>query len=343
MRLLDQVRHVIRKKHYSIRTEQAYTDWIKRFILFHGKKHPKDMGESEISQYISFLAVKKNVAASTQNQALNAIVFLYKQVLKRELGDFGSMERAKRPKRLPTVLTKNEADLVLTVMSGTNALMAKLLYGCGLRLMECLRLRVKDIEFEGNQVMVRDGKGQKDRVTMLPTQLKPQLIEHLKKVRIIHEQDLKHGFGEVYLPYALSRKYPNAAKEWCWQYVFPSKKISKDPRSGKCQRHHAHETALQRAVRNAARSFGISKPVSPHTFRHCFATHLLEAGYDIRTVQELMGHSDIRTTMIYTHVLNKGGMAVKSPLDMASGSDFSPIINRQSLTRLTHDAYAYKN
>ena len=197
MRLLDQVRHVIRKKHYSIRTEQAYTDWIKRFILFHGKRHPKDMGEKEISQYISYLAVKRNVAASTQNQALNAIVFLYKQVLKRELGDFGSMERAKRPKRLPTVLTKNEADLVLTVMSGTNALMTKLLYGCGLRLMECLRLRVKDIEFEGNQVTVRDGKGHKDRVTMLPIQLKPQLIEHLKRVRIIHEEDLKRGFGKA--------------------------------------------------------------------------------------------------------------------------------------------------
>jgi len=340
MRLLDQVRHVIRKRHYSIRTEQAYTDWIKRFILFHGKKHPKDMGESEISQYISYLAVKRNVAASTQNQALNAIVFLYKQVLKRELGDFGSMERAKRPKRLPNVLTKNEADLVLTVMSGKNALMAKLLYGCGLRLMECLRLRVKDIEFEGNQVTVRDGKGHKDRVTMLPIQLKPQLIEHLRRVRIIHEEDLKHGFGEVYLPYALSRKYPNAAKEWCWQYVFPSKKMSKDPRSGKCRRHHAYETALQRAVRNAAISVGILKPVSPHTFRHCFATHLLEAGYDIRTVQDLLGHKDVSTTMIYTHVLNKGGMGVKSPLDMASRSDFPPVIHRQSLT---HEVFVYKN
>ena len=249
MRLLDQVRQVIRKKHYSIRTEQAYADWIKRFILFHGKKHPKDMGEAEISQYISYLAVKKNVAASTQNQALNAIVFLYKQVLKRELGDFGRMERAKRPKRLPTVLTKDEANLVLTVMSETNALMAKLLYGCGLRLMECLRLRVKDVEFDRNQVTVRDGKGHKDRITMLPRQLKNQLIEHLKKVRIIHEEDLKRGFGEVYLPYALSRKYPNAAKEWYWQYVFPSRKISRDPRSGKHRRHHASESALQRAVR----------------------------------------------------------------------------------------------
>jgi len=226
------------------------------------------MGENEISQYISYLAVKKNVSASTQNQALNAVVFLYKQVLNRDLGDFGNMQRAKRPKNLPTVLTKNETNLVLTVMSGTNALMAKLLYGCGLRLMECFRLRIKDIEFNINQVTVRDGKGHKDRVTMLPRQLKQCLTEHLGRVRIIHEEDLKHGLGEVYLPYALSRKYPYAAKEWYWQYVFPSKKISRDPRSGKYRRHHANETALQRAVRNAAKFVGILKPVSPHTFRH---------------------------------------------------------------------------
>jgi len=322
MKLLDQVRHVIRKKHYSIRTEQAYINWIKRFILFNDKRHPKDMGEREISQYISHLAVKRNVSASTQNQALNAVVFLYKQVLNRDLGDFGNMQRAKRPKKLPTILTKDEANLVLTVMSGTHALMAKLLYGCGLRLMECLRLRVKDIEFNINQVTVRDGKGHKDRVTMLPRQLKQRLTEHLGRVGIIHEEDLKRGLGEVYLPYALSRKYPNAAKEWYWQYVFPSKKISRDPRSGKYRRHHANETALQRAVRNAARSVGISKPVSPHTFRHCFATHLLEAGYDIRTVQDLLGHSDVSTTMIYTHVLNKGGMGVKSPLDMIEQGEF---------------------
>ena len=340
MKLLDKVRHVIRKKHYSIRTEQAYADWIKRFILFHGKRHPKDMGEAEISQYISYLAVKKNVAASTQNQALNAIVFLYKQVLNRDLGDFGSMERAKRPKRLPTVLTKDEANLVLKVMSGTNALMTKLLYGCGLRLMECLRLRVKDIEFDRNQVTVRDGKGHKDRITMLPNQLKIQLLEHLEKVRIIHEEDLKRGFGEVYLPYALSRKYPNAAKEWCWQYVFPSKRISKDPRSGKYGRHHANETALQKAVRKAARTVSVSKPVSPHAFRHSFATHLIEAGYDIRTVQELLGHKDVSTTMIYTHVLNKGGMGVKSPLDMISRSDIQSEIRKQSLN---YEIYAYKN
>ena len=340
MRLLDQVRHVIRKKHYSIRTEQAYTDWIKKFILFHGKKHPKDMGETEISQYISFLAVKKNVAASTQNQALNALVFLYKQILNRELGDFGSMQRAKRSKTLPVILTRDETDRVLAAMSGTSALMAKLLYGCGLRLMECLRLRVKDVEFDSNQVTVRDGKGHKDRVTMLPRQLKPQLIEHLRRVRIIHEEDLKRGFGEVYLPNALSRKYPNAAREWYWQYVFPSAKMSKDPRSGKCGRHHAYETALQRAVRKAARSAGISKPVSPHVLRHCFATHLIEAGYDIRTVQDLLGHKDVSTTMIYTHVLNKGGMGVKSPLDMVHRTDYPPVLNRQGLA---HEVYVYKN
>lgn len=328
MKLLDQVRHVIRKKHYSIRTEQAYTGWIKRFILFHGKRHPKDMGEKELSEFISYLAVKKNVAASTQNQALNAIVFLYKQVLNRELGDFGSMQRAKRPKRLPVMLTQDETDRVLTVMSGTNAIMAKLLYGSGLRLMECLRLRVKDIEFDRNQVTVRDGKGHKDRITMLPAQIKPQLTEHLRRIRILHAQDLKRGFGEVYLPHALSRKYPNAAKEWHWQYVFPSKKISRDPRSGKWRRHHASEVALQRAVRKAATSAGIPKPVSPHTFRHSFATHLIEAGYDIRTVQELLGHKDVSTTMIYTHVLNKGGMGVKSPLDMAGRSDVFPMADK---------------
>ncbi len=341
MKLLDQVRQVIRKKHYSYRTEQTYVAWIKRFILFHGKKHPKDMGEKEISTYISHLAVNRNVAASTQNQALNAIVFLYKQVLNRKLGDFGPMERAKRPKRLPSVLTRKEADLVLTVMSGKYALMAKLLYGCGLRLMECLRLRVKDIEFGSNQVIVRNGKGQKDRVTMLPEQLKKPLTEHLKGVRVIHEKDLKNGFGEVYLPFALSRKYPNAAKEWYWQFVFPSTRISKDPRSGTSRRHHAYETTLQRAVRNAARSVGIPKPVSPHTFRHSFATHLLEAGYDIRTVQELLGHKDVSTTMIYTHVLNKGGMGVKSPLDMPGNvSDLPFVMNPQHVACGRSNVYA---
>src|SRR3989304_3366115 len=315
MKLLDQVREVIRKKHYSIRTEQAYVDWIKRYILFHQKRHPKDMGENEIARFISFLAMEKKVAASTQNQALNAIVFLYKQVLHIELGDFGHTERAKNPERLPTVMTKTEVGQVLASMSGVHQLMAKLLYGCGLRLMECVRLRVKEIDFGQNQVIIREGKGMKDRSTMLPAQLKPALLEHLERVRIIHEQDIKDGLGEVYLPFALARKYLDAAREWGWQYVFPSERISKDPRSDKMRRHHIDESGLQRAVQKAVRRAGLAKPASPHTFRHSFATHLLEAGYDIRTVQELLGHKDVSTTMIYTHVINKGGMGVQSPLD----------------------------
>jgi integron integrase len=315
MRLLDQVRDVIRKKHYSIRTEQAYVQWIKRFIIFHNKRHPKDMGEKELSQFISHLATNERVASSTQNQALNAIVFLYKQVLRIQLDEFGHMERAKKPEKLPTVMSKSEVRLVLAAMSGTYRLMAKLLYGCGLRLMECVRLRVKDIDFDRDQIIVRDGKGMKDRTTMLPEQLKSLLSDQLGRIKIIHEQDLKNGFGEVYLPFALGKKYPNAAKELGWQYVFPSEKISKDPRSGKMRRHHVDESGLQKAVRNAARKAGLLKPVSPHTFRHSFATHLLEDGYDIRTVQELLGHKDVSTTMIYTHVINKGGMGVKSPLD----------------------------
>jgi integron integrase len=315
MRLLDQVREVIRKKHYSIRTEQAYVQWIRRFILFHGKRHPKDMGEREISQYISDLATHGKVAASTQNQALNALVFLYKHVLRMELGDFGHMERAKRPKRLPTVLSKEEVARVLTAISGTYGLMAKIIYGCGLRLMECVRLRVKDVDFQRNQITVRDGKGMKDRKTMLPGQLEPFLLEHLSGVKIIHEHDLQKGLGEVYLPFALERKYPKAAREWGWQYLFPSKRLAVDPRSGKMRRHHLNESGLQKAVRAAGRTASISKPVSPHTLRHSFATHLLESGYDIRTVQELLGHKDVSTTMIYTHVIGKGGMGVQSPFD----------------------------
>ena len=318
MKLLDQVRDVIRKKHYSIRTEQAYVDWIRRFILFHKKRHPKDMGEKEISEFISHLATKKKVASSTQNQALNAIVFLYKRVLNVELGDFGHMERAKKPEKLPTVMSRDEAGRILASMAGIHQLMAKLLYGCGLRLMECVRLRVQDIDFDQNHLIVRDGKGMKDRSTMLPDQLKPHLLEHLERVRITHEQDLKNVYGEVYLPFALERKYPNAAREWGWQYVFPSGKISKDPRSGKTRRHHVNENVLQRAVQKAARMAGLVKHVTPHTFRHSFATHLLESGYDIRTVQELLGHKDVTTTMIYTHVLKKGGLGVQSPLDALS-------------------------
>jgi len=316
MKLIDQVRNVIRKKHYSYRTEQAYVDWIKRYIYFNNKLHPKDLGEKEISRFISHLAINRNVAASTQNQALNAIVFLYKQVLRIELGDFGPMERAKRPKRLPVVMTKEEVERILGFTAGTKAIMAKLLYGGGLRLMECLRLRIKDIDFDMNQVIVRSGKGDKDRVTMLPEALKPLLKDHLKKVKTMHERDLKMNLGEVYLPFALARKYPNAAKEWGWQYVFPSDRISSNPRNGKKGRHHLDESGLQKAIRNAARKAGVLKPVGPHSFRHSFATHLLEAGYDIRTVQELLGHKNVKTTMIYTHVMNKGALGTKSPLDM---------------------------
>jgi len=305
MKLIDQVVDVIRKKHYSIRTEEAYVQWIKRFIYFHGKRHPKDMGETEISQYISYLASVGYVAASTQNQALNAIVFLYKKVLKFDLGDFGPMERAKRPKRLPTVLTKAEVSRILNVMPGDQGLMAKLTYGSGLRIMECIRLRVKDLDFEQNQVIVRNGKGQVDRITILPENLKPLLQSHLKRVKIIHEQDLKQGHGEVYLPYALARKYRNAVREWIWQYVFPSERISKDPRSNKMRRHHIHESSLQRSVRQAVRKVDIMKPASPHTFRHSFATHLLEAGYDIRTVQELLGHKDVKTTTSFNCIPEK--------------------------------------
>jgi integron integrase len=306
MRLLDQVRNGIRKKHYSIRTEDAYCGWIKRFILFHDKKHSKDMGEKEISEFISDLAVKRDVASSTQNQALNAIVFLYKHVLRIDLGNFRSMERAKKPGRLPVVMSKDEARRVLLHLSGEAKLMAQLLYGCGLRLMECARLRVKDIDFEQNQIVVRDGKGMKDRSTMLPEQLKNSLRSQIDKAKSIHDRDLKDGGGDVYLPCALERKYARAAKEFGWQYVFPADRISEDPLTRTMRRHHIHETTLQKAVRAAARKAGIAKPVSPHTFRHSFAAHLLEAGCDIRTVQELLGRQSVQTTMIYTHVIKKG-------------------------------------
>lgn len=314
-KLLDRVRDVIRLKHYSIRTEKAYVSWIRRYILFHNKRHPKEMGSHEIETFLTHLAVDKNVAASTQNQAFNALLFLYREVLNIQLDDSINAVRAKRPKRLPVVLTKEEIQKIFDSMSGTYLLMAKLLYGSGLRLMECLRLRVKDIDFEQNQIFVRYGKGMKDRVTVLPESLKAHLQEQLKHVKMVHEDDLAKGYGRVYLPFALERKYPNASREWIWQYVFPSKSLSKDPRSGKIRRHHLNESSLRRAVKKAVKLTGINKSVSCHTFRHCFATHLLEDGYDIRTVQELLGHEDLSTTMIYTHVLNRGGMAVRSPID----------------------------
>lgn len=314
-KLLDQVRNAARLHHLSIRTEEAYVHWIKRFILFHNKRHPRDMRAAEIQEFLSHLATHKDVASSTQNQALSALLFLYRQVLKVDVAHLDDLVRAKRPSKLPVVFTRDEAHAVLSELSGLYWLMASLLYGSGLRLMECLRLRVKDIDFQSNQIFIRDGKGEKDRVTILPQSLIKPLKLQMAKARLLHQEDMASGFGEVYLPYALDRKYPNAAKEWGWQYVFPSPKLSIDPRSAKRRRHHISEDVLQKVVKAAIRKAGISKSASCHTFRHSFATHLLEDGYDIRTVQELLGHADVRTTMIYTHVLNRGGKAVRSPLD----------------------------
>ena len=315
-KLLDQVRSVLRTKHYSLRTEEAYIGWIKRFILFNNKKHPMEMGEQEINRFLTHLAVNDHVSASTQNQALCAIVFLYKHVLKQKLGDFGEeLVWAKKPKKLPVVFTKEEAKAVLSHLSGTYWIMAMLLYGSGLRLMECIRLRIQDVDFGYNQIIVRDGKGEKDRVTMLAEKVKVPLQDHLVKVKKLHKADLKAGYGTVHLPYALERKYPNANREWCWQYVFPAHEISTDPRTGIRQRHHIHESVLRRAVKIAIRNTGIAKHAGCHTFRHSFATHLLKDGYDIRTVQELLGHKSVNTTMVYTHIINKGGLGVKSPAD----------------------------
>jgi integron integrase len=314
-KLLDLVRQKIRLKHYSIRTEQAYADWIRRFILFHNKRHPVSMGVPEIRAFLSHLAVDRKVAASTQRQALNAIVFLYREILDQEVGWLGEIEQAKRPERLPVVFSRAEVRALLAHLDGQHWLMASLLYGAGIRLMECVRLRVKDVDFTYRQILVRDGKGQKDRVTTLPQTLLESLKQHLEKVKDLHDQDLAEGFGDVYLPFALERKYTSASHEWAWQYVFPARNRSTDPRTGKERRHHLGEKTLQDAVKRALRAAKISKTGSCHTLRHSFATHLLEAGYDIRTVQELLGHKDVRTTMIYTHVLNQGGKGVRSPLD----------------------------
>ena len=315
MNLLDRVRQSIRLKNYSIRTEQAYVSWVRRFILFHDKRHPRQMGSAEVERFLSHLAVERNVSASTQNQALSALLFLYREVLKKELEYPIDSIRAKRPKRLPTVMTKQEVRNVIGRMTGKNQVMAKLLYGSGLRLMECVRLRVQDLDFGQRQIIVREGKGGKDRATILPDSLIDPLKRHLRHVKLIHEDDIADGHGGVYLPNALETKYPNAHREWIWQYVFPAAKLSMDPRGGVLRRHHADPSGLQRAVKKAARSTGIEKRVSCHTFRHSFATHLLENGYDIRTVQELLGHKHVSTTMIYTHVLRRGGRGVRSPLD----------------------------
>ncbi|MGH9696195.1 MAG: integron integrase [Bryobacteraceae bacterium] len=305
-----------------MRTERCYGEWIERFIRFNGKRHPSAMSEVEVGEFLTHLARDGQVAASTQNQALSALLFLYKEVLKQEIGWLEKVERAKKPVRLPVVLTRPEVKAIFQHLARRPRLMAGLLYGSGLRLMECVRLRVKDIDFGYAHITVRDGKGGKDRVTMLPVNLAGPLELHLQRVRAQHEDDLREGAGKVYLPHALARKFPNAAQEWGWQYVFPSSRLSLDPReAGEAEapvrrRHHVDESSLQQAMKRAVRASGIDKPASCHTLRHSFATHLLESGYDIRTVQELLGHKDVSTTMIYTHVLSRPGVGVRSPLDV---------------------------
>jgi integron integrase len=312
--LLAQVRDRVRRRHYSIRTEQAYVEWVRRFVTFCGR-HPRDLGLADVERFLTHLAVDAGVSASTQNQAKSALLFLYKEVLGAELPWLEGVESAKRPVRLPVVLTHAEVQAVLARVEGTPGLVLRLLYGTGLRILECLRLRIKDVDFTRREILVRDGKGAKDRVTVLPARLVMPLREHVVRVRELHRADLADGFGAVHLPFALARKYPNAARDWGWQYVFPSYRRSVDPRTGVERRHHANEQAVQRAMRQALRDADIAKPATPHTLRHSFATHLLEAGYDIRTVQELLGHRDVSTTMVYTHVLNRGGRGVASPLD----------------------------
>jgi integron integrase len=314
-RLLDQVRDRIRLKHYSIRTEEAYVDWIRRFILFHDKRHPSELAGSDVEAFLTDLAVTRNVAASTQNLAKAAVLFLYREVLGIVLPWLTNIESAKKPIRLPVVLTPDEVAQLLGQLSGTHYLIGRLLYGTGMRILEALRLRVMDVDFARREIVIRNGKGAKDRVTMLPRGVAQPLQKHLVKVSATHRADMAAGYGDVYLPSALARKWPTAAREWCWQYVFPTDRLSRDRRSGVIRRHHLGDQAFQRAMRQALRDAAITKPATPHTLRHSFATHLLESGYDIRTVQELLGHSDVSTTMIYTHVLNRGGRAVISPLD----------------------------
>jgi integron integrase len=314
-RLLDQVREAIRARHYSRRTEKAYVHWIKRFIFFHGKRHPAEMGALEVTAFLTSLAVHDKVAASTQNQALSALLFLYREVLAVELPWLDDVVRAKRAQHLPVILTRDEVRAVLQRLDGVSRLMALLLYGAGLRLLECCHLRVKDIDFGTNQIVIRDGKGRKDRVTMLPAAVKAALIPHLERAREQYQADLRHGAGWVELPNALTRKYPSAGRDWGWQWVFPATRFYVERLTGQRRRHHLHESVLQRAVKDAVRGAGITKQATCHTFRHSFATHLLEESHDIRTVQELLGHSDVSTTMIYTHVLNRGPAGVRSPAD----------------------------
>ena len=314
-KLLDRVRLAIRARHYSPRTEEAYVAWIKRYIFFHGKRHPAEMGAEEVARFLSSLALDGRVAASTQNQALSALLFLYREVLQQGLPWLDGIVRAKASIRLPVVLTREEVQAVLANLRGTPRLMVTVLYGAGLRLLECARLRVKDLDFTSHQIVVRGGKGDKDRVTLLPPMAKADLLCHLESVRRQHDADLRNGGGWVALPGALERKYPNAGREWAWQWMFPATRTYVDRETGKRHGHHLHESVIQRAVKDAVRRAGIAKPASCHTFRHSFATHLLEDGYDIRTVQELLGHTDVSTTMIYTHVLNRGPAAVRSPAD----------------------------
>ena len=315
-KLLDLYSEALRNRHYSLRTEETYSSWVRKFILFHNKRHPRDMREREINDFITNLVNQRTVAASTQNQAISALMFLYRNVLQIELDDMLILPiRPTKPKRIPTVLSRDEAKRVIARMEGVYKLMTQIMYGSGLRLMEVIRLRVKDLDFDNRQIVVRDGKGENDRITPFPDVLLAPMRLHIHQVRIQHELDLTQGYGTVYLPYALERKYPNANREFAWQYAFPASALSLDPVTGIRQRHHLAESNLQKAVKRATRMAKVDKPVTPHIFRHSFATHLLEAGYDIRTVQELLGHKDVKTTMIYTHVLNRGGFAVKSPLD----------------------------
>ncbi len=314
-KLLDQVRHALLAHHYSLKTCEAYVTWIKKFIFFHDKRHPAEMAETEINAFLTYLAVEQNVSASTQNQALSALLFLYRHVIGRDLGDLGKVIRARKPKRLPVVLTREEVKAIIGQLKNENQLMASLMYGSGMRLMECLTLRIQDIDFTKNEITIRGGKGDKDRVTMLPESLKINLQEHLKNVKEIHKKDIQDGWGRVQLPEALDRKYPNAPTEWRWQWVFPQENRWRNQKTGEQGRHHVDESILQKAFKQAVEKAGITKRASCHSLRHSFATHLIESGYDIRTVQELLGHTDVRTTMIYTHVLNRDGHGVKSPID----------------------------
>lgn len=316
--LLQVLRQHLRTRHYSLRTEEAYVDWVRRYLRFHDHQHPRELAASAVEAFLTHLAVDGQVSASTQNQALSALLFLYREVLDIELPWLDDITRAKNGSRLPVVLTVDEVRQIVAQMGGTPRLLVELLYGTGMRLLEGCRLRVKDVDFGRGEILVRDGKGCKDRITMLPQSLRAPLSVQLQQTRALHEEDVARGLGAVYLPFALERKYPAEARHWRWQYVFPAARLSVDPRSGSVRRHHVDEQSVQRAMKAAVAAAGIVKPATPHTLRHSFATHLLESGYDIRTVQELLGHADVKTTMIYTHVLNRGGRGVTSPLDQWS-------------------------